>query len=198
MKRRALLLDRDGTICEDVGYLGVVEDLRLLPRSADAIVAATAAGFQCVLITNQAGVARGVLDESRLDEIHDRLRELLDTEGARLDGIYYCPHHPEGEIDRYRASCDCRKPKAGMLLRARDEMGIDLGLSYVVGDHLRDIEAGHAAGTSTVLVLTGHGREQYAKRDPATPRPTHVAEDLHEAVEWILSRERNAVPEVDR
>ena len=193
MKRRALLLDRDGTICEDVGYIGVVEQLRLLPRSADAIVAATAAGFQCVLITNQAGVARGVLDEARLDEIHDRLRELLDAEGARLDGIYYCPHHPEGEIAGYGVTCDCRKPGAGMLLRARDEMGIDLGSSYVVGDHLRDIEAGHAAGTTTVLVLTGHGRDQLDKRDPEAARPAHVAADLHEAVEWILSREQDAV-----
>ena len=195
MKRRALLLDRDGTICEDVGYLGAVEDLRLLPRSAGAIVAAAEAGFQSVLITNQAGVARGVFDESRLDEIHDRLRELLHAEGARLDGIYYCPHHPEGEVARYRVSCDCRKPKAGMLLRARDEMGIDLASSYVVGDQLRDIEAGRTAGATTILVLTGHGRDQFDKRDPAGPLPTQVAEDLHDAVEWILERENSAVTE---
>ena len=190
MRRRALLLDRDGTICEDVGYLGAVEDLRLLPGSAEAIVSATEAGFQCVLITNQAGIARGVLDEARLDEIHDRLRDLLAAEGARLDGIYYCPHHPEGEVVGYRTRCECRKPRAGMLLRARDEMGIDLESSYLVGDHLRDIEAGQAVGTTSILVLTGHGRDQSDGDSPADPRPTHVAEDLHAAVGWILERER--------
>jgi len=190
MKRRALLLDRDGTICEDVGYLDSIENLHLLPQSAEAIVAATEAGFQCVLITNQAGIARGVLDEARLDEVHDRLRELLAAEGARLDGIYYCPHHPEGEVVRYRSSCDCRKPRPGMLLRARDEMGIDLESSYLVGDHLRDIEAGHAVGATTVLVLTGHGRDQLDAGGPMASLPSHVAADLHAAVTWILEQER--------
>jgi D-glycero-D-manno-heptose 1,7-bisphosphate phosphatase len=189
MKRRALLLDRDGTICEDVGYIGAVEDLRLLPGSAEAIVSAAAAGFQCVLITNQAGIARGVLDEARLDEVHDRLRELLAAEGARLDGIYYCPHHPEGEVSRYRRRCDCRKPGSGMLKRARDEMGIDLESSYVVGDHLRDIEAGHTVGATTLLVLTGHGRDQLDGPAPQGPRPNHVTKDLHAAVGWIVDRE---------
>ena len=197
MKRRALLLDRDGTICEDVGYLGSVDGLRLLPRSAEAIVSAAEAGFQCVLITNQGGIARGVLDEARLDEIHDRLRELLAAEGARLDGIYYCPHHPDGEVTRYRSSCECRKPRAGMLLRARDEMGIDLESSYLVGDHLRDIEAGNAVGATTVLVLTGHGRDQLDRDDPAESPPTHVAADLHSAVEWILERDRRETSGVD-
>lgn len=194
MRRRALLLDRDGTICEDVGYLNVVEELRLLPRSAEAIVAASAAGFQSVVITNQAGIARGVLDESRLDEIHDRLRELLGAEGARLDGIYYCPHHPDGEVERYRARCACRKPESGMLLRARDEMGIDLMSSYLVGDHLRDVEAGLAVGATTILVLTGHGRDQLDRRDPTSPKPAYVCEDLYEAVAWILERERASEP----
>jgi D-glycero-D-manno-heptose 1,7-bisphosphate phosphatase len=189
MKRRALLLDRDGTICEDVGYIGAVEDLRLLPGSAEAIVSAAAAGFQCVLITNQAGIARGVLDEARLDEVHDRLRELLAAEGARLDGIYYCPHHPEGEISRYRRRCDCRKPGSGMLKRARDEMGIDLESSYVVGDHLRDIGAGHTVGATTILVLTGHGQDQLDGPAPQGPRADHVTEDLHAAVGWIVDRE---------
>lgn len=197
MKRRALLLDRDGTICEDVGYLGSVDGLRLLPRSAEAIVSAAEAGFQCVLITNQGGIARGVLDEARLDEIHDRLRELLAAEGARLDGIYYCPHHPDGEVTRYRSSCECRKPRPGMLLRARDEMGIDLESSYLVGDHLRDIEAGNAVGATTVLVLTGHGRDQLDHDDPVESPPTHVASDLHSAVEWILERDSRETNGVD-
>ena len=195
MQRRALLIDRDGTVCEDVGYLESPEALRLVPGSARAIVEAARAGFQTILITNQAGVAHGRLDELVLDEIHDRLRELLAAEGARLDGIYYCPHHPEAALPRYRVDCACRKPKPGMLLRARDEMGIELGSSYVIGDHQRDIEAGTSAGATSILVLTGHGREM---SNAGVPRPqaapAHVAADLHEAVGWILEREGRRGP----
>jgi D-glycero-D-manno-heptose 1,7-bisphosphate phosphatase len=194
-----LLLDRDGTICEDVGYLADVEKVRLVPGSAAAIADAAAAGFQCVVITNQGGLARGAFDETRLDEVHDRLRELLAAEGARLDGIYYCPHHPEGEVARFSHPCECRKPGTAMLTRARDEMGIDLASSYVVGDHLRDIAAGNSAGTTTVLVLTGHGRSQIEDGSaPDAPRPDHVAADLHEAVRWILDRERDRPNGEDR
>lgn len=190
MTRRALLLDRDGTICEDVGYLTEVDRLHLLPGSAEAIALAADAGLQCVLVTNQAGIARGLMDEARLDDVHDRLRELLASQGARLDGIYYCPHHPQGEVAAYRGDCDCRKPHPGLLLRARDEMGIDLEASYLVGDHLRDIEAGRAVGATTVLVLTGHGRDQLDQRRENGPQPDHVAENLRAAVDWILGRER--------
>ena len=190
MNRRALLIDRDGTVCEDVGYLDDPERLQLLPGAAAALAQAALAGFQTVLITNQAGVGHGRFDELRLDEIHDRLRELLAAEGARLDGIYYCPHHPEAALARYRLDCACRKPKPGMLLRARDEMGIDLGSSYVVGDHLRDIEAGSRAGATSILVLTGHGRKMWSSEaPPSAAAPAHVADDLREAVDWILARE---------
>ena len=190
MNRRALLIDRDGTVCEDVGYLDSPEALRLIGGSAAALAQAARAGFQTVLITNQAGVGHGHFDELRLDEIHDRLRELLAAEGARLDGIYYCPHHPEAALPRYRLDCDCRKPKPGMLLRARDEMGIDLGSSYVVGDHPRDVEAGSRAGATSILVLTGHGRKMRTPESaPGSTAPAHVAADLREAVGWILERE---------
>lgn len=191
MQRRALLIDRDGTVCEDVGYLDDPAALSILPGAAEALVAAERAGFQIVLVTNQAGVGHGRFDELRLDSIHDRLRELLAGAGARLDGIYYCPHHPEALLARYRVDCACRKPKPGMLLRARDEMGIDLAASYLVGDHPRDIAAGTAAGATSVLVLTGHGRRTWLEA-PTRPDvlPDHVAPDLARAVEWILERER--------
>jgi D-glycero-D-manno-heptose 1,7-bisphosphate phosphatase len=191
MQRRALLIDRDGTVCEDVGYLDQPQALHVLPGAAEALVAAERAGFQIVLVTNQAGVGHGRLDELTLDSIHDRLRELLGERGARVDGIYYCPHHPEALLARYRLDCACRKPKPGMLLRARDEMGIDLGSSYLVGDHPRDIAAGAAAGVTSVLVLTGHGRRMWLEAPrPPDVRPDHVAEDLAGAVAWILERER--------
>ncbi|MCP3982634.1 MAG: D-glycero-beta-D-manno-heptose 1,7-bisphosphate 7-phosphatase [bacterium] len=187
MGRRAILLDRDGTLNEEVGYVDHVERLTLIERSADAVRAANEAGWQTVAITNQSGVARGMLDESRLAEVHDRLRHLLAESGARLDGIYYCPHHPDEGAPPYRDDCDCRKPKAGMLLRARDEMGIDLSASYMVGDRAFDMAAGAAAGATPVLVLTGVGRRTLEDGSiPEHARPAHVAENLWEATRWIL------------
>jgi D-glycero-D-manno-heptose 1,7-bisphosphate phosphatase len=189
-RRRAILIDRDGTLCDEIGYVDSPDKLKLLPGSAAAIEAASAAGFQVVLITNQGAIARGYLDEEGLAEIHDHLRQLLSEEGARLDGIYYCPHHPDGAHPRFGRVCDCRKPEPGLLLRARDEMGIDLENSFMVGDHVRDVTAGLRAGVTPVLVATGHGREQ--RDDPANREalePVHIADDLQHAVRWILQHE---------
>jgi D-glycero-D-manno-heptose 1,7-bisphosphate phosphatase len=188
---RAVLLDRDGTVCEEVGYVDHVSRIRLLPGSADAIRRVREAGFKVVVVTNQAGVARGFFTEELVQEAHHRLRELLAAEGASVDAIYYCPHHPDAGDPPYRKDCDCRKPRPGMLLRARDEIGIDPARSYVVGDSMRDIEAGRRFGAATILVLTGYGRgEQEHRREARTGEPDHVAEDLPDAVDWILARER--------
>ncbi len=190
MPRRAIIMDRDGTVCEEVGYVNHVDRVRLLPRSAEAIRRANAAGFQTVVVTNQAGVARGYFPESLISEVHDRIRELLAAERARVDGIYYCPHHPDVGPPEYRKDCDCRKPRPGLLLRASDEMGIDLRASYLIGDSIRDVESGHRVGATTVLVLTGYGKGELEHRsDGWNVRPDHVAADLLEAVEWILARE---------
>jgi D-glycero-D-manno-heptose 1,7-bisphosphate phosphatase len=190
MGRRAIIMDRDGTVCDEVGYVNHVDRIRLLPGSAAAIRAANETGFQTVVVTNQAGVARGYFAESLVDEVHDRVRELLAAEGARLDGIYFCPHHPDVGAPAYRKACGCRKPLPGMLERARDEMGIDLSASYMVGDSVKDLEAGRRAGTTTVLVLTGYGKgELEHQSDGWEVRPDHVAADLRAAVSWILERE---------
>jgi D-glycero-D-manno-heptose 1,7-bisphosphate phosphatase len=190
MGRRAIIMDRDGTVCEEVGYVNHVDRVRLLPRAAAAIHAANVAGFQTVVVTNQAGVARGYFAESLVDEVHDRVRELLAEEGARLDGIYYCPHHPEVGPPAYKKTCACRKPSPGMLERARDEMGIDLHASYMIGDSAKDLGAGHRAGTTNVLVLTGYGKGELTHQSHAwAVQPDHVAEDLQAAVQWILERE---------
>jgi D-glycero-D-manno-heptose 1,7-bisphosphate phosphatase len=190
MGRRAIIMDRDGTVCEEVGYVNHVDRVRLLPNSSAAIRSANEAGFQTVVVTNQAGVARGYFAESLVDEVHDRVRELLAQDGARLDGIYYCPHHPEVGPPAYRKACTCRKPLPGMLERARDEMGIDLATSYMIGDTIKDLEAGHRAGTTTVLVLTGYGKGELAYQSHGWPvRPDHVAADLLAATRWILERE---------
>lgn len=191
MSRRAILMDRDGTVCEEVGYVNHLDRLRLLPRSAEAIRLANEAGFQTVVLTNQAGVARGYFREALVDQVHDRLRELLAAGGARLDGVYFCPHHPTVGPDAYRKACVCRKPKPGMLFRARDEMGIDLSRSYMIGDSVRDIEAAQNGGAIPVLVLTGYGRGEWEHQPERwSVRPDHVAEDLLDAVRWILGQER--------
>jgi D-glycero-D-manno-heptose 1,7-bisphosphate phosphatase len=190
MGRRAIIMDRDGTVCEEVGYVNHPDRVRLLHRSASAILAANDAGFQTVVVTNQAGVARGYFSESLVDEAHDRLRELLAREGARLDGIYYCPHHPDVGAPPYRRACACRKPSPGMLERARDEMGIDLAASYMIGDSMKDIEAGYRAGSTNVLVLTGYGQGEWTYQSHTwSVRPHHVATDLRDAVDWVLARE---------
>jgi len=193
MGRRAVIMDRDGTVCEEVGYVNHVDRIRLLPRSAEAIRRLNEAGFQTVIITNQAGVARGYFDEPLIDEVHDKVRQMLAEGGARVDGIYYCPHHPEAGQPPYRKACDCRKPRPGMLLRARDEMGIDLRSSFMVGDSMRDVGAGKSVGATTVLVKTGYGKGELEHRsDGWTIRPDHVADDLLDAVDWILGREAKA------
>ncbi len=193
--RPAIVMDRDGTVCEEVGYVNHVSRVRLLPRSAAAIRAAREAGYATVLVTNQAGVARGYFDEALVHRVHERVRELLAAEGAAVDAIYHCPHHPEAGEPPYRTDCGCRKPRPGMILRARDDLSLDLSRSFVVGDSMRDVEAGRRAGTATVLVLTGYGRGELEHRSGSwTSRPDHVAEDLWDAVAWILARERAGAP----
>jgi D-glycero-D-manno-heptose 1,7-bisphosphate phosphatase len=190
---RALVMDRDGTVCDEVGYVNHVSRIRLLPRSAAAIRRARDAGFKVVVATNQAGVARGYFTEDLVHRVHDRLREMLAAEGTSVDAIYYCPHHPDAGDEPYRKDCDCRKPRPGMLLRARDELGIDPARSYVVGDSMRDVEAGRRFGATTILVLTGYGRGEYEHRRAGwSAAPDHVAEDLLDAVEWILARDGEA------
>lgn len=190
MSRRAIIMDRDGTVCDEVGYINHVDRIRLLPRSAEAIRLANAADFQTVVVTNQAGVARGYFAESLIDEVHDRVRELLAEGGARLDGIYYCPHHPEVGAPAYRKECTCRKPSPGMLERARDEMGIDLSASFMIGDTIKDVEAGRRVGATSILVLSGYGKGELEYQSNAWKvKPDHVADDLLTAITWILERE---------
>ena len=149
-----------------------------------------ASPFKVVMVSNQAGVAKGYFVESLVHACNRRMEELLDRESARLDGLYYCPHHPEGSVDAYRVECNCRKPATGMVDRAASELGLDLKGSYMIGDRYSDIELAHNAGVWGVLVLTGYGKGEWEyKRDRFLRRPAHVAEDLLGAVEWILARE---------
>lgn len=148
----AVFLDRDGTLIEDPGYLRDPAKVCLLPGAAEAIVALRAASFQIVVVTNQSGVARGLLNEICLAAIHDRMRQMLAADGATLDGLYYCPYHPDGVVQAYRKESDWRKPSCGMLLEAAKDLRIDLARSWMIGDSPRDVEAGRRAGCRTVLL----------------------------------------------
>ena len=154
MANKAVFMDRDKTIIEDPGYLSDPSAVKLLPGVELAIKSLAQAGFKVVVVTNQTGVARGLLSEDDLQAIHGELRRQLGEKGAHLDAIYYCPYHPEGTVEAYAKESDLRKPKPGMLLKAAGELEIDLASSWMVGDSARDIEAGQRAGCRTVRVRT--------------------------------------------
>jgi len=154
MASKAVFVDRDRTLMEDPGYISDPSAVKLLPGVELAIKSFQQAGFKTVVVTNQSGVARGLLTEETLEKIHAELRRQLAEKGAHLDAIYYCPYHPEGTVDNYAVDSDLRKPKPGMLLKAAKELDIDLRASWMVGDSPRDIEAGQRAGCRTVRVRT--------------------------------------------
>ncbi|MFQ5847488.1 MAG: D-glycero-alpha-D-manno-heptose-1,7-bisphosphate 7-phosphatase [Candidatus Methylomirabilales bacterium] len=179
-----VFLDRDGTINEDPGYLTDPSEVRLLPGVGGALRLLQEAGFRLVVVSNQSGVARGLLTETMLRRIHVRLETLLGAEGVRLAGTYYCPHHPEG-APPYRQACSCRKPQGGLVEQAAREHHIDLGRSYVVGDQFGDIELARQMGMPGILVLTGPGGLDRASKRVT---PDYIAADLTAAARWILER----------
>lgn len=185
MKHRAVFVDRDGTLIEDVGYLDRLERLKLFPYTLDAIRLLNRGGYKVVVVTSQNGVAQGVLTEEFLTEAHAHLSRLCEAAGGKIEGYYYCPHSPHAAVERYRTDCDCRKPKPGMILAAARDHSLDLAQSFVVGDRWRDIEMGVAAGTKAVLVETGYGRTE-ARRRPADIEPVPVSANLIEATSRIL------------
>lgn len=191
LARPAVFIDRDGTVTEEVGYVNHPRRLRLLPRSAQAIRRLNEAGIAAVLVTNQAGVARGYFSEEVLQAVNASLVAQLKDEGAHLDGLYVCPHHPTEGAPPYRQDCDCRKPRPGLLHRAAADHGLDLGRSTLVSDRPSDLLAARAVGAAAVLVLTGYGLGEWEYRRASLPvEPDHVAEDLLGAVEWVIARGR--------
>lgn len=180
MTTAAVFWDRDNTLVEDPGYLNDPEQVKLLPGAAKAIRRLADAGFENIIVTNQSGIARGLLDEPTLERIHVRLRELLAAEGAELDAIYHCPYldGPEATVEAYRLESDLRKPKPGMLAKASLERQIDLSASWMIGNSLTDTQAGRAAGCRTVLVANGT-----VNRDRSVD---FVAASLDEAVDVVL------------
>jgi len=178
-----VFLDRDGVIVRQIDHLNRAEDLELIDGAGEAIARLNAVGIPVIVVTNQAGVAKGYLTIADLEEIHAGLYSELSKHGAHLDALYYCPHHPQATVTEYLKDCPCRKPGTGMLERARDEQGIDPALSYLVGDSTRDILAGKRAGCRTILVETG-----FAGKDGLYEvKPDLVVANLPTAVETILA-----------
>ncbi|RPH86078.1 MAG: HAD family hydrolase [Deltaproteobacteria bacterium] len=189
-EKTAIFLDRDGTINDEVGYLDSADKLRIIPAAFEAVRLINASGMKAVVITNQAGVAKGLFTEEFVRKINGQIQSALLVQGALIDRFYFCPHHPTEGIDPYRLICDCRKPEPGLLHQAAADLNIDLARSYVIGDRLRDVETAHRAGAKGVLVMTGHGQDlmQDAGPDRANElnQPDYVAQDILEAVHWIL------------
>lgn len=185
----AVFIDRDGTLTEEVGYVNHPARLRLLPRSVEAVRLINESGIKAVMVTNQSGVARGYFTEDLLHAVNAELLSQLKARGAFLDGLYTCTHHPTEGVPPYRARCDCRKPAPGLLVRAAEELGIDLTSSYMVGDKISDVAVGLKVGAKGILVLTGYGLGEWEyQRSGWTVQPDHVAGDLLDAARWILER----------
>ena len=176
----AVFLDRDGVINIEVEYLRHPSQLQLLPGAAQAIAQLNAWHIPVIVVTNQAGIARGYFDEAQLVEIHRALDQLLDLSQAHIDAYYFCPHHPSAGFGEYKTDCSCRKPKPGLLIAAATHFNLDLAKCILVGDKATDIQAGQAAGCQTVLVQTGYGLTQLLHA-----RPDRVCADLLDAVEGM-------------
>lgn len=188
-RRPAVFLDRDGTVNEQMGYINHISRFHLLPGAADAIRLLNREGIPVVVVSNQSGLARGYFPEELLEEVNRKMNQLLAEQGAILDGIYVCPHHPQAKVVQYRKACSCRKPGTGLLEQAAAELGLDLARSFLVGDRWSDIECAVRAGCTPVLVLTGYGRGENRYIGPGRElQPEYVAEDLPDAVRWIISR----------
>lgn len=181
MARPAVFVDRDGTLNVEKTYLYRFEDWEWIPGAVEAIKAFNEAGFLVIVISNQAGVARGMYSEADINLLHVRVDDELRRLGARIDAYYYCPHHPEFTEER---TCNCRKPAPGLLFRAADELVIDLSRSWMIGDKLIDVEAGQAANLPTILVRTGYGKTEVDLSEPGQI----IADDLLAACQYILSR----------
>jgi D-glycero-D-manno-heptose 1,7-bisphosphate phosphatase len=189
-KNTAVFLDRDGTINEEVGYMDSIDKLNLFAYTAEAIRLINESGMKAVVMTNQSGVAKGYFTEEFVRTVHERIQEMLRERGAFIDAFYYCPHHQTEGIGVYLQSCACRKPGAGMLIKASKELDIDLRRSYTVGDMLKDIQVARTVGAKGILVKTGYGintiEKDLTSDSPEICQPSYIAEDILDAVKWII------------
>jgi D-glycero-D-manno-heptose 1,7-bisphosphate phosphatase len=195
MMKPAVFLDRDGTLNEQMGYINHVARFILLPRAAEAIRILKRSGYLVIVVSNQSGVARGYFPIQLVEEVHRHMQAQLAKQGAAVDGVFFCPHHPHGSVAEYRVDCECRKPKTGLIAKACEHFDIDMSRSYVVGDRYTDLEMAFRSELQGVLVRTGYGRGEIEYVLPGRPRrPRHVARDLLDAARWIIKKE-NGTPQ---
>jgi D-glycero-D-manno-heptose 1,7-bisphosphate phosphatase len=191
VKRPAIFMDRDGTINEQMGYINHLSRFVLLPGVQNAIRLLNENDFLAIIVSNQSGVARGYFPMDLVTSVHDYLRKSLEKRGARIDGIFFCPHYPTGPLPEYCHDCDCRKPKTGLIDQAREAFDIDMEGSYMVGDRHTDLEFAERSGLKGILVKTGYGLGEIEFILPESSlKPVYIAEDLLDAVRWILSRKK--------
>ena len=187
MTKKAIFLDRDNTLIEDPGYISSPDQVKLLPGVSKALAELRKMSYMLILVTNQSAVARGIVTEKALEKIHEKMTALLAHEGAYLDKIYYCPYHPDGVVSKYRKESDLRKPQPGMILRAADELDIDLDDSWMVGNSARDVTAGLNAGCKTILIESSVNP---TARKPTDPKPHEKAVNIKEVVNIIKMHQR--------
>ena len=199
MTRRAVFIDRDGTISEEVGYINHPSRFQIFPYSAQAIRTLNENGWLAILTTNQAGVARGYFAEEMVHEVHSKLTAELAKDGAHIDAIYFCAHHPTVGEPPYRLDCDCRKPRPGLIFRAAKDFDIDLTHSWMVGDRYSDIELAHNAGVNSAFVMSGYGRGEWEfQRANWKQQPDLIGEDLLEIVESIVANDNSRAKLIEK
>lgn len=187
MKRPAVFIDRDGTINEQMGYINHISRFKILPGVSKAIKLLNENDYLVLVVTNQSGIARGYFPVELVDKIHSYMRDTLGEKGARIDGIFFCPHYPGGKIKEYAFDCTCRKPETGMIDKALEMFDLDMEHSFMVGDHFTDLEFAHNCHLKGIMVKTGYGLGEVDYILPDFEhKPVHVAEDLLGAVKWIL------------
>lgn len=191
MKRPAVFIDRDGTINEQMGYINHLSRFILLPGTAEALRLLNRQLYLTIIVSNQSGVARGYFPIDLVEQIHDHMRSLLEKEGAHIDGIFFCPHYPKGNVPEYSMVCDCRKPGTGLIQEACKSFDIDMENSYLIGDRCMDMELAHRSNLKGILVATGYGLGDIEYVLPRSPyKPLHIAENLLHAVRWIIEKEK--------
>jgi len=194
MSDKAIFLDRDNTLIEDPGYINSPDQVKLFPKAAEAIIQLRKMGYKIIVVSNQSGVARGIVTEDVLARIHQKMLDLLQSQNAYVDRIYYCPYHPDGVIEKYRKESDMRKPDPGMLLLAAKEMNLDLANSWMVGDSYRDVAAGKNAGCKTILI---NSPVHPPKRQKGDPEPDKMAVNVKEAANIIKMCDQHAAKSVE-
>lgn len=187
MKNKAVFLDRDGTINVDKGFVNRIEDFEFMDGAIEAIQLLNRNDFKVIVVSNQSGIARGYYTEKDLWRLQRFINEELGKHGAQIDAFYYCPHHPQAKVNKYRADCGCRKPKAGLLERAIEDLDVNASRSYLIGDSLKDIEAATAVGCRTILITADPG---FTSVKVGKTKANWLSTSLKSAVEHILELER--------